>query len=347
MNFKIGKKKISQDGKCFIVAEMSGNHNGNFKKAVKIMKMAKLAGADAIKLQTYKADTITLNSNKKDFKIKNQSPWKKKKTYWDLYQKASTPWDWHKKLFQIVKKIKIEIFSSPFDETAVDFLESLNCKAYKLASPEINHIPLIQKIAQTRKPIIISTGLSNFNDLNLAVKTIKKFHNKIAILKCTSSYPAKYEELNLKTMTEIKKNFNSIIGFSDHTKDEIAALTSVALGGKILEKHFNLKKTKSVDDFFSMDYENFKTMVIKIRQIEKIMGKISYSPSKSSKIHYAGRRSIYVSKNIKKGEKISKKNIKVVRPNYGLHPKFYYDMIGKKAKKSLSIGTRFKKSYAR
>ncbi len=348
MRFKIGKKIVGNKNHCFIVAEMSGNHSGNFNKAVNIIKLAKKAGADAIKLQTYTPETITLKSNKKDFIIKSNSPWKKKKTYWNLYKKAQTPWYWHPKLFKIAKKIGIEIFSSPFDETAVDFLESLNCPAYKIASPEINHIPLITKIAKTKKPIILSTGLSYKKDISLALKTIKKFNNKVIILKCTSSYPATPDELNLSTIPNIKKKFKVLSGFSDHTKDDIAALTSVALGANLIEKHFKIKNSKSVDDFFSMDQNEFKLMIKKIRILERSLGKISYNPSKIAKVkHFSGRRSIYVSNYIKKNEKITKKNIKVIRPNFGLHPKYYYDMIGKKAKKNLSVGTRFKLNYVK
>ncbi|MDA7713981.1 pseudaminic acid synthase [Candidatus Pelagibacter sp.] len=349
MKFKIGQTLVGDNQKCFIVAEMSGNHNGNFNKACEIVRLAKKAGADAIKLQTYKPSTITLNSKKKDFIIKNKSPWKKKKTFWKLYEEAQTPWEWHPKLFKLAKKIGIEIFSSPFDETAVDFLEKINCSAYKIASPEINHIPLIEKIAQTKKPIIISTGLCSKKDINLALQTIKKYkNNKIIILKCTSSYPANPEELNLVTIKDIKKRYNVLSGFSDHTKDDTAALTSVAIGAKVLEKHFKTKNYNSVDDFFSMDNNDFKTMIKKIRFLEKSLGKIDYNPSKSAKLnHYIGRRSIYVCKPIKKNEVVTKYNIKIVRPNFGLHPKYYYDIIGKKVNKNLLTGARFKISYVK
>lgn len=347
MEIKIGKKIINKNNPCFIVAEISANHGGSFKKACDLIKKAKLAGADAVKLQTYKPETITLNSKRKDFLIRSKSPWKKKKTLWNLYDEAQTPWEWHPKLFLLAKKLKIEIFSSPFDETAVNFLEKLNCPAYKIASPEINHIPLIEKVAKTGKPIILSTGLSNEEDLRLAIKTIKKNkNNKIAILKCTSSYPATAEELNLSTIPNISKKYKCISGFSDHTVGNVAAFTSVALGGKILEKHFMIKDIKSVDDFFSMGFHEFKFMIEGIRYLEKAKGKISYQPSVNAKRdHFWGRRSIYVCKKIKKDELVSKSNVRIVRPNHGLHPKNYYNIIGKKVNKTLLPGIKFKKEY--
>ncbi len=347
MEIKIGKKVINKKAPCFIVAEISANHGGSFKKACDLIKKAKLAGADAVKLQTYTPDTITLNSNNKDFLIKSKSPWKKKKSLWNLYDEAQTPWNWHPKLFSLARKLKIEIFSSPFDETAVDFLEKLNCPAYKIASPEINHIPLIEKVAKTGKPIILSTGLSSEKDLRLAIKTIhKNRNNKVAILKCTSSYPASPEELNLSTIPDISKKYKCISGFSDHTVGSVAALTSVALGGKILEKHFMLKDIKSVDDFFSMGFKDFKLMIKEIRFLEKAKGKISYETStKAKRDHFWGRRSIYVCKKIKKDELISKSNVRVVRPNYGLHPKNYYNILGKKVNKTLLPGMKFKMEY--
>lgn len=342
MKIKIGKKIISDNKRCFIVAEISANHSGNFKKACSLIKEAKKAGADAVKLQTYTPDTITFNSTNKDFLIKKNTPWKKQKTLWNLYNKAQTPREWHPKLFSLARKIKIEIFSSPFDETAIDFLEKLGCPAYKIASQEINHIPLIAKAAKTGKPIILSTGLCSLKDINLAVRTIKKFkNNKIIILKCTSSYPSSANELNLLTLKDIKKRFKTISGFSDHTIDDTAALASVALGGKVLEKHIDLDQNKSVDRFFSTKSSNFKQMVKKIRLLESSLGKIDYNPSSlSKKKHFVGRRSIYTVKKLNKGEILTPENIKIIRPNYGLHPKYYYKILGKVVNKTLKAGVR-------
>lgn len=344
--FKIGKKFIGLNDPCFIVAEISANHNGKISNAIKIIKHASKIGVNAIKLQTYTADTITLNSYKKDFLISKKSPWQKQKNFWNLYKKGHTPWEWHKKLFKEAKKNNLEIFSSPFDEKAVDFLEKLGCVAYKIASPEINHIPLLAKVGKTGKPVILSTGLSRLSDIKLAISTLKKNGSKnIILLKCTTNYPAKINEINLATLSDYKKRFNVISGFSDHTKGKIAALTSVALGAKVLEKHFSLKGKKSLDDFFSMNHIQFKEMVEEIREVEKAIGNINYNISKGSKTHFKGRRSIYVSENIKKGELITKKNIKIVRPNYGLHPKYFSKILGKKVKKNLTAGSRFKLSY--
>ncbi len=344
--FKIGKKFIGISDPCFIVAEISANHGGKISNAIKIIQHAARIGVDAVKLQTYNADSITLNSNKKDFLIPKKSPWSKEKNLWNLYKKGHTPWSWHKKLFNEAKKNNLEIFSSPFDEKSVDLLEKLGCVAYKIASPEINHIPLLIKVAKTKKPVILSTGLSRLYDIKFAISVLKKNGCKnIILLKCTTDYPAKIEEANLNTLKDYKKRFNVIPGFSDHTKGKIAAISSIALGAKLLEKHFSLKDKKSLDDFFSMNYIEFAKMIKEIRDVEKIIGKISYDIAKGAKVHFKGRRSIYISKDIRKGEILTKDNIKIVRPNYGLHPMYFNKILGKKIKRSLKAGSRMKLSY--
>jgi N-acetylneuraminate synthase/pseudaminic acid synthase len=347
MQFKIGKYNLSNRHPSFIVAELSGNHGGSLNRAIKLIKYAKKAGANAVKLQTYKADTITFKSKNKDFKINPNSPWSKFNNYWDLYNYAHTPWSWHKKLFKFAKDINIEIFSSPFDETAVDLLENLKCPAYKIASSEINHIPLLEKVARTKKPVILSIGLANLKDIHLAIRTLKKNGcKKIAILKCVSSYPSPLSEQNLKVIPDIKKRFKVLSGLSDHTIGNTCALASVVIGGSIVEKHFNLKsKSKTVDSFFSSDVKKFKEMVDDIRLAEQAIGKVDYNISKSSKKNLNGRRSIYVVKPIKKGEKFTIKNIKVIRPGFGLHPTFFKKILGKISKKNLKEGTRFKKNF--
>lgn len=344
MFFKIGNTLIGKKNRCIIIAELSGNHNGDFSRIKKLIIQAKKSGADLIKLQTYTPDTITLNSKKKDFQIVKNTPWKKNKDLWSLYDKAQTPWSWHQKIFKLGKDNNIDIFSSPFDETAVDFLESLNCPAYKIASAEITHIPLIEKIAKTKKPVIMSIGLANLKDINLAIKTLKKNGNKnLAILQCVSSYPAPIEEQNLSLIPLIKKKFNVLSGISDHTIGNETALTSVALGGSIIEKHFNLSdQKKTVDSFFSSNTYFFKKMVDDVRKIEKIIGKPKFAISKSSKKNLNSRRSIYVCQKISKGEKISTENIKIIRPGFGLHPKYYKKILGKKVNKNLSFGERLK-----
>ena len=345
-NIKIGKKIIGKNSRCLIVAEISANHNSKLSKAIKLIRLAAKAGVDAVKIQTYKPETITLNSFKKDFLIKKNSPWSSKKNFWNLYKKGHTPWEWHKKLFKEAKKNNIEIFSSPFDESAVDLLEKLGCKAYKIASPEITHIPLITKVAKTGKPIIISTGLSKLDELTDAIKVVRNAgNNKIIILKCTSAYPAPTEELNLETIKDIAKKFKVHVGFSDHSIGNIAALTAVALGAKIIEKHFKLKNNKSIDSFFSANKSDFSNLIFNIRQMEKAVGKINYNVTTSAKNHLVGKRSIYTSAKIKKGDIFTKNNIKVVRPCHGLDPKYYNYVLGKKSNCDLSPATRLRLTY--
>ena len=347
-NFKIGKKHIGKNYRCLVVAEISANHNNNFNTIKKLITSAKKCGADFIKIQTYTADTITINSKKRDFLIKKKNPWNKKKYLWNLYKKAETSKNLTAKIFKFCKVKKIDIFSSPFDIDSINFLEKLNCPAYKIASPEITHIPLIEKAAKTKKPIILSLGLANKKDIDLALKTIKKVgNNKIILLKCVSSYPAKLEEQNIKSIPEIEKKYKLITGLSDHTLGYIAPISAVALGAKMIEKHFNIKNNKSVDSFFSTEENEFKLMTENIRQVEKSLGKEKIEISKSSKKNFNSRRSIYVSKNIKKGETIKDTNVKIVRPGLGLHPKYFRYILNKKCLKTLKIGDRFKLEYVK
>jgi len=338
---KIGNFRLGAEAKVFIVAEMSGNHGGNIERAFEIVKAAKRAGADAIKLQTYKADTITLNSAKEDFKIPLNSPWASHGTIWNLYNDASTPWEWHKPIFNLAHSLGLEIFSSPFDESAVDFLMDLGVSAFKIASAEIVHIPLLEKVAKTGKPIILSTGLSNLEDVELAINTIRENQaNNIILLKCTSSYPAPLEEANLFTIPDMISKFNVLSGLSDHTTSSIASIVSVALGASVIEKHLTLDDEKTVDSFFSLNEKEFLTFVKDIRSAEKALGQIDYkiSPSAQSSIH--GRRSIYVSESIKAGELITPNNIKCIRPSFGMHPKYYKQILGKSVNQDLYPGDR-------
>ncbi len=344
---KIGKKIIGPNHPCTIVAEISANHNGSFNRMKHLIRAAKKAGADLIKIQSYTPDSLTLNSKKKDFLINNpSSPWKNQ-YLWNLYQKSHTPINWYEKIFKYAKKVGIDIFSSPFDIAAVDILEKLKCPAYKIASPEINHIPLIERVAKTKKPIIFSIGLANIDEIKTALKIIKKHkNNKIIILQCVVSYPAPLEEQNIKAIPLIKSKFKVLSGLSDHTTDSISALTAVALGASVIEKHFNLSdKKKTVDSFFSTDENKFKKMVQEIRSVEKVLGVNKIAVSKSSIKNIQSRRSIYVASTIKKGQKINKQNIKVVRPAYGLHPKFYKQVLGKKVVKNLYHGDRLSLSH--
>lgn len=325
-----------------IIAEMSGNHNGSLKQALKIVKAASKAGADAIKLQTYTADTITLNSKNSDFIIHDKkSLWKKERLY-NLYNKAHTPWSWHKKIFNLAKKLNIVCFSSPFDETAVDFLEKLNTPFYKIASFEITHLPLIKKVAMTKKPMIISTGLANKKEIQEAINVAKKNGcPKIILLKCTSAYPAKISDTNVTTIKDLKKTFKCEVGFSDHTLGIGASLAAIANGAKFIEKHFTIsKKDKGVDSAFSMDVEELKLLVKEAKNAYLSLGKISYKLSSAEKKSKIFRRSIYAKKTIKRGEFFSHDNIKVVRPSYGLSPKYFFRLLGKKSKRLIKKENR-------
>lgn len=339
---RIGKRKIGNGEPVYIIAEMSGNHNGDIEKAKAIIWQAKECGADAVKLQTYKGDTITLNTAKKDFLIPDDSPWAEYGTLYSLYEKAHTPWSWHNQLFEEGKKANIDVFSSPFDESAINLLEDLNAPCYKIASPEINDVGLIRAAAKTGKPVMLSTGLATLADIWLAVETLKaEGCNDIVILKCTSAYPAPPEEINLKTIPNIAETFDCIAGISDHTLGLGIPIASVAIGAKVIEKHFKLDgDDSSVDAFFSLSAEEFKQMVDEIRKVEKAIGKVDYNLTAKSKNNLRGRRSLYFSKDIPKGGIITVDNIKSVRPGLGMHPKHLKKIIGKKLLCDVEIGER-------
>tara|TARA_A100001011_G_C14311873_1_gene845980 strand:+ start:2895 stop:3962 length:1068 start_codon:yes stop_codon:yes gene_type:complete len=336
---KMNKKfRIKTSDQAYIIAEISGNHNGNILNAIKLIDECKRIGANAVKIQTYEPIDITLNSLKKDFLINKSSPWRKFKNLWNLYSKAQTPFKWQEILFNHASKINIDIFSSPFSERAVDILEKLNCKLYKLASPEINHIPLIEKIAKTNKPLIISTGMANEKSIDYAIKVFRKFSKQqIILLKCNSSYPSPLNQVNLNAIPYMQKKYKTIIGLSDHTNGYEVPLASIPLGAKVIEKHICLSKKNKIDGFFSLNVIEFQEMIKKIRNIEIALGKKLISNTKKNNM---GGRSIYFSKNIKKGEKITDHNIKVVRPSNGLHPKFYNNILGKKVTKNFFKGDR-------
>jgi pseudaminic acid synthase len=342
MTFKIGKHILGSGYPAFIVAEMSGNHNGSINRALEIVNSAKRSGANAIKLQTFKADTITLKSDSSDFLLPSDNPWAKHKTLWELYDKAYTPWEWHEELFQEARKLGLEIFSSPFDETAVDFLEEFNVPAYKIASPEITHIPLLEKVAQTGKPIIVSTGMASLDDIELALMTLRRAGaTDIVLLKCTTAYPAPPDEANLLTIPDMVNRFGVIAGLSDHTLGSAISIASVALGGSFIEKHFNLDDEEiTVDSFFSSGEQEFQRMVDDIRLVEKAIGHQSYDITPSTIPNLRGRRSLYVSAPIKAGDQFTKFNIKSVRPSFGLHPKYYNEIIGRHAKCDIQKGER-------
>jgi N-acetylneuraminate synthase len=321
----------------FIIAEMSGNHNQSLERALKIIDAAADAGASAIKIQTYTADTLTI---KGVFKITEKSSLWYGKDLHDLYDEAHTPWDWHKAIFEHAHKKGIICFSSPFDETAVDLLESLNNPIYKIASFEINHIPLLKYIAKTGKPVIMSTGASSLSEIAEAVNVLKREGcENLTLLKCTSTYPASAENSNLNTIPHLKELFNCEVGLSDHTMGIGVAVAAIAKGANVIEKHFCLDRSEGgVDSAFSLEPAEFKQLVIEAKNAYLALGKINYGITNDEKKVDAGKRSIYVSDKINEGEIITTKNIKVIRPGYGLHPRYYTDVLGKKANKNLEIG---------
>ena len=333
---------MQEKNKVYVVAEMSGNHGGKIEKALEIITAAKRAGANAVKIQTYTADTITLNSKNKDFLIPSDNPWSVSKSLYDLYKMAHTPWEWHEDLFNYAKEIGIDIFSSPFDYSAIEFLEKLDCPIYKIASPEITDIPLLENVAGLGKPVIFSTGVAELKDIQLAYETLVKEGCKdITILKCTSSYPTPFSKMNLKTMVDFGRRFGCSFGLSDHSLGFIAPIVATSLGAVVIEKHFKIfEDDKTVDSFFSLSEAEFSMMVKSIREAEQCLGSVEYELCEEGRKNYWGRRSLYISKDVKKGEVITEKHIRSVRPSFGEHPKSFYSLIGKTAKKNLQYGDR-------
>jgi pseudaminic acid synthase len=343
---KIGNIEIGGGQPTFVIAEMSGNHGGNLDRAIQIIHAIKRSGADAVKLQTYTAETITLNCMASDFLLPPDSKWNSFETLHDLYEAAHTPWEWHMRLFEEARAVNLEIFSSPFDETAVDFLESLNVSAYKIASPEINHIPLLKKVASTHKPVIISTGLAKLEDIDLALETLNQFGaGEVAILKCTTEYPASPENLNLYNISFLRERYEITVGLSDHSAGNFAATLAVAAGASILEKHFTLSDdVETVDSFFSLGEDEFTKLVRDVRLSEEMLGSRRYKIPDFSYTELASRRSIYASKPIKKGEAFTSENVKCVRPGHGLSPRFYDELLGLNANRDIDFGQRIELS---
>jgi pseudaminic acid synthase len=337
---RLANKEIGKNNPCFIIAELSANHNGNIDVAKETIRAAKKAGADAVKLQTYTPDTITINCENEYFKIENDSLWDGK-TLYELYREAYTPWEWHKELFEVAKEEDLICFSSPFDFSAVDFLENLNAPAYKIASFEIQDIPLIAYTASKGKPIIISTGIAEEKDISLAVSTCKKAGNKnVVLLKCTSSYPAPFEIANLNTIPDLKNKFGLEVGFSDHTYGYLAPVIAVTLGAKVIEKHFILNHSiGGPDASFSLDMAEFTEMVQQVRNTEKLLGTASYELSEKVRKNKIFARSLFIVGNVKKGTILSEHNIRSIRPGFGMHPKFYSEVLGKKFNADYEMGT--------
>ena len=337
---KIKDHYIGNGYPTYIVAEMSANHNQSFNEAVKIIESAKNAGADAIKLQTYMPDTLTINCENKYFRIGEGTIWEGRKLY-DLYSEAYTPWEWQPKLKEIADKLCIDLFSTPYDTTAIDFLEKMNVPAYKIASFELIDLPLLKKIAKTGKPIIISTGMASLAEIDEAVTTLRDAGNQqLSLLKCTSSYPAPLEEMNLRTIPHLAQTFDVPAGLSDHTLGSEAALVAVALGACILEKHLTLsRKHPGPDSSFSMEPQEFKAMVESIRSAEKTLGGVQYQITEREKSSKVFRRSLFVVCDMRSGQEFTEQNVRSIRPAFGLHPRYIDQVLGRKAKRDILCGT--------
>jgi pseudaminic acid synthase len=331
--------KFKPSKRCSIVAEISANHCQELQKAVEMVKRAKECGADIVKFQTYTPDTLTLNVKNKYFEVKH--PKWKGQTLYQLYEKAYTPWSWFRKLKKVADDSGLIFLSTAFDRTAVDFLEDLGVSIHKIASFELVDLPLIEYMAKTRKPIILSTGMATLSEIRDAVETARGGGAKeIILLKCVSSYPARTEEMNLKTIPNMRELFGLTVGISDHTLGIGVSIAAVSLGAMIVEKHFTLsRKAKSPDSFFSLEPEEFRRLACNIRMVEKAIGKIHYGPTKGEKEGKVFRRSLFSVRDIRKGEILSEENVRSIRPGFGLPPKYLGDVLGKRSKKSIPKGT--------
>lgn len=342
---KIGSRVIGDGQPAYIIAEMSANHAGDITRAKEIIYAAKEAGADCIKIQTYTPDTLTIDCNNKYFRISNGT-WGGENLY-SLYEKAYTPWEWQAELKQEAENIGLDFFSTPFDKSAVDFLEELGVEAYKIASFEIVDIPLIKYVASKGKPIIMSTGMASLGEIDDAVNTVRSQGNdNLALLRCASAYPAITDEMNLMTMRNMAEAFGVTVGLSDHSMGSVGAVTAIALGAKIIEKHFCLDRTiENPDSSFSMNPREFRQMVKDIRQAETAIGQISYGMTNQEKENVIFRRSVFCVEDIKKGERLTPQNIRVIRPGYGIKPKYYEDLLGQIALCDIKRGTPMKFEY--
>ncbi len=337
---RIGNHVISEDSPAFVVAEMSANHNMDYGRAVAILEAAREAGADAVKIQTYTADTITLNCDDPCFQITQGTLWDGT-TLYKLYQTAYTPWEWQPKLMEKARELGLEFFSSPFDLSSVDFLEEMGVPAYKVASFEITDIPLLKKIARTGKPVIIATGIARLADIELALETCRQEGNeKVILLKCTSSYPAPYEDINLRTIPSMRDTFDCLTGLSDHSMGSAVAGAAVALGARMVEKHLTLRRADGgADAAFSMEPAEFAGMVDDIRKIELALGKVTYDLTPKQAREREHSRSLFVARDMKAGEVFTPENLRSVRPANGLHTKYYEELLGKRIARDAKLGT--------
>jgi len=335
----IGNHPVGPGHPVFVVAEMSANHGGDFDRAVALIRAMKESGADAVKLQTYTADTLTLKSGKEHFRIGRGTVWEGR-TLYDLYEEAHTPWDWHKRLMEAAAEEGLEFFSTPFDDISVDFLEELNVPAYKIASFEIVDIPLIMRVAATGKPLILSTGMATRGEIREAVSAgAGEGCDCMALLKCASAYPASCEDMNLRTIPDMAREFGTIVGLSDHTLGTAVPVAAVALGACIVEKHFTLSRNvRGPDSAFSLEPSEFRQMVDAVRMVEKALGDVSYEPTEHEKASRLFRRSLFVVQDVKAGEPFTEQNVRSIRPGYGLPPKYLDIVLKKRAARNITRG---------
>lgn len=337
---RIGSRTIGGSAPCYIVAEVSANHNQSIDRAKEIIREAKKCGADAVKLQTYTADTLTIDCDAEWFKVPATTLWAGK-TLYQLYGEAYTPWDWHRELFDVARDEGLDCFSSPFDASAVDFLEELGAPLYKVASFEIVDTPLLKKIAATGKPVIVSTGMATLSEIDEAVRTLRGAGSgPIMLLKCTSAYPAPPESMNLRTIPHLAQAFGAVSGLSDHTLGSCVAVAAVALGAAIVEKHFTLSRADGGPDAaFSLEPEEFTRMVSDIRQAERALGTVRYEPGPEESKSLCFRRSLFIVENVRAGEALTEKNVRSIRPGHGLPPRHMTEVIGKVAARDIARGT--------
>lgn len=338
-HININGRNVGDGYPAYIIAEMSANHAGSIERALEMIHVAKESGADCVKIQTYTADTITIDCHNEYFNIENGT-WEGENLY-SLYKKAYTPWEWQERLRDEAARVGIDFLSTPFDNTSVDFLEGLGVGFYKIASFELVDIPLLEYVASKKKPIIMSTGMATLEEIEEAVDAVYSTGNRqLAIMKCSSAYPARSEEMNLSTIIDMKKRFQIPVGLSDHSMGSFSASTAAAIGANIIEKHFCISRAiKNPDSSFSMEPDEFKAMVESVREVEKAMGKVSYGVSKQEASNACFRRSLFVVEDIKAGEALTPENIRSIRPAYGLKPKHYKEVLGKRAVRDLKRGT--------
>ncbi len=339
---RIKNRLVGEGYPTYIIAEMSANHAGSIERAKEIIRVAKDCGADCIKIQTYTPDTITIDCDNEYFQIQ-EGTWKGENLY-SLYGKAYTPWEWHNELKEAANKIGIDFFSTPFDKTSVDFLESIDIPFYKIASFELVDIPLIRYVASKGKPIIMSTGMGTQEEIREAVEAAYQEHNdRVVLLKCSSAYPALPDDMNLRTIEDMRERFNLPVGLSDHSLGSLSATTAIAMGASVIEKHFCLSRDISNPDAsFSMTPSEFSSMVSDIRKVEKALGRITYGPSDQEQDNLKFRKSVFVIKDVNEGEPFTEENLKVIRPGFGLKPKYFQDVLGKSAVRALKRGTPLK-----